>query len=84
VQDAIIYLDPGSSMNLQNQIRQKLVDRILNGAFPPGARLASSRKLAGQLEVARNTVVIAYQALEVVRPRYCRYCPLPVTQKKKP
>jgi GntR family transcriptional regulator/MocR family aminotransferase len=63
VQDAIIYLDPGSAMNLQNQIRQKLVDGILNGSFPPGMKLPSSRKLAQQLEVARNTVVAAYQQL---------------------
>jgi GntR family transcriptional regulator/MocR family aminotransferase len=50
-------------MNLQNQIRQKLVDGIINGAFPPGMKLPSSRKLAQQLNVARNTVVAAYQQL---------------------
>jgi GntR family transcriptional regulator/MocR family aminotransferase len=50
-------------MNLQNQSRQKLVDGILNGTFPPGMKLPSSRKLATQLEVARNTVVAAYQQL---------------------
>ena len=50
-------------MNLQNQIRQKIVDGIINGAFPPGMKLPSSRKLAQQLEVARNTVVAAYQQL---------------------
>jgi len=50
-------------MNLQNQIRQKLVDGIINGAFPPGMKLPSSRKLAQQLNVARNTVVAAYQLL---------------------
>ena len=63
MQEAIIYLDPGSGMSLQNQIRQKLVDGILNGSFPPGMKLPSSRKLAQQLEVARNTVVAAYQQL---------------------
>ena len=63
MQDTIIYLDPGSGMSLQNQIRQKLVDGILNGSFPPGMKLPSSRKLAQQLEVARNTVVAAYQQL---------------------
>lgn len=63
MQDAIIYLDPDSSLNLQNQIRQKLVDGILNGAFPPSMKLPSSRNLAGQLEVARNTVIAAYQQL---------------------
>ena len=63
MQDAIIYLDPQSSMNLQNQIRQKLVEGVLNGSFPPGMKLPSSRKLAKQLDVARNTVVAAYQQL---------------------
>jgi len=63
VQDAIIYIDSSKPMNLQNQIRLKLVDGILNGAFPPGMKLPSSRKLAQQLEVARNTVVAAYQQL---------------------
>jgi len=61
--DAIIYLDSDSSMGLQNQIRQRLVDGILNGSFPPGMKLPSSRKLAQQLDVARNTVVAAYQQL---------------------
>ncbi len=63
MQDAIIYLDPESSLNLQNQIRQKLVDGILNGVFPPSMKLPSSRRLAQQLDVARNTVVAAYQQL---------------------
>lgn len=63
MQNTIIYLDPGSPMNLQNQIRQKLVDGILNGAFAPGMKLPSSRRLAAQLDVARNTVVAAYQQL---------------------
>jgi len=60
---AIIYLDPDSELNLQSQIRQKLVEAILAGSFPEGRRLPSSRKLADQLEVARNTVVLAYQQL---------------------
>jgi GntR family transcriptional regulator/MocR family aminotransferase len=63
MQNALIYLDPESPMNLQNQIRQKLVDGILNGAFAPGMKLPSSRGLASQLDVARNTVVAAYQQL---------------------
>lgn len=61
--DTIIYLDPASPLSLQNQIRQKLVDGVLAGALPPGHRLPSSRKLAQQLGVARNTVVLAYQQL---------------------
>lgn len=61
--DAIIYLDPDSELNLQAQIRQKMVEAITLGNFPEGERLPSSRKLAEQLGVARNTVVLAYQQL---------------------
>lgn len=61
--ETLIYLDPESPLNLQNQIRQKLVDGILSGALPAGHKLPSSRKLAQQLKVARNTVVLAYQQL---------------------
>jgi len=61
--EALFYLDPSSSLSLQNQIRQKLVEAILQGTFPSGTRLPSSRKLAGQLKVARNTVVLAYEQL---------------------
>jgi len=60
---ALIYLDPGSELNLQHQIRQKMVEAILNGTFPAGSKVPSSRKLAEQLGVARNTVVLAYEQL---------------------
>jgi GntR family transcriptional regulator/MocR family aminotransferase len=63
VSEALFYLDPESGLSLQNQIRQKLVTGILSGAFPAGSRLPSSRKLADQLGVARNTVVLAYEQL---------------------
>ena len=61
--EALFYLDPDSGLSLQGQIRQKLVDGILSGSFPPETRLPSSRKLAEQLGVARNTVVLAYEQL---------------------
>lgn len=61
--EALIYLDPDSGLSLQGQIRQRLVDGIVQGAFPPGSKLPSSRKLAEQLGVARNTVVLAYEQL---------------------
>ncbi len=64
VNKALLYLDPESSLNLQSQIRQKLVEGILRGTFPAGTRLPSSRKLAEQLGVARNTVVLAYEQLQ--------------------
>jgi GntR family transcriptional regulator/MocR family aminotransferase len=61
--ESLIYLDPASTLNLQAQIRQKLVDAILQGVLPPGSKLPSSRKLAEQLGVARNTVVLACEQL---------------------
>lgn len=61
---ALLYLEPDSKVNLQDQIRQKLVEGILNGSFPVGTKLPSSRKLAEQLGVARNTVVLAYEQLQ--------------------
>ena len=63
VSEALFYLDPASNLSLQHQIRQKLVEAIMARTFPAGARLPSSRKLADQLGVARNTVVLAYEQL---------------------
>jgi GntR family transcriptional regulator/MocR family aminotransferase len=53
-------------MNLQNQIRQKLVDGIINGAFALGMKLPSSRKLATQLDIARNSVAAAVLPLKIL------------------
>jgi GntR family transcriptional regulator/MocR family aminotransferase len=54
---------PESNMSLQGQIRQMLVAAILDGQLTPDTALPSSRELADQLSVARNTVVLAYQQL---------------------
>ncbi|ROR99947.1 GntR family transcriptional regulator/MocR family aminotransferase [Sinobacterium caligoides] len=61
--EPLFYLDSDSDLSLQQQIRQKLVSSISTGVLPPGAKLPSSRKLAEQLGVARNTVVAALQQL---------------------
>ena len=62
-QGAAFDLAPAGKGALQRQIRQKVIDAILAGVYPPGRRLPSSRKLSKQLGVARNTVVLAYQQL---------------------
>lgn len=54
---------PASKTSLQDQIRQMLVAAVLDGQLPPDVALPSSRDLADQLGVARNTVVLAYQML---------------------
>lgn len=59
----LIHIDPNHEDSLQSQIRQKLVEGILVGSFAAGSKLPSSRKLAKQLEVSRNTVVLVFQAL---------------------
>jgi GntR family transcriptional regulator/MocR family aminotransferase len=59
----LIHIEPNQEDSLQSQIRQKLVEGILVGSFAAGSKLPSSRKLAKQLEVSRNTVVLVFQAL---------------------
>jgi GntR family transcriptional regulator / MocR family aminotransferase len=50
-------------VSLQDRIRQMLVSAILDGQLPPGEPIPSGRKLADELGVARNTVMLAYQHL---------------------
>ena len=60
---ALISLDPESGLTLQAQIRRQLVRLVGGGAWPPDRRLPSSRELAQQLGVSRNTTVLACQQL---------------------
>ena len=59
----IFSLDEGAKTSLQMQIRQIFVEAILKRILLPGDKLPSSRALATQLSVSRNTVNLAYQAL---------------------
>jgi GntR family transcriptional regulator / MocR family aminotransferase len=54
---------PAESSGLQSQIRKMIVNAILSGHLSPDTALPSSRELADQLGVSRNTVVLAYQQL---------------------
>jgi GntR family transcriptional regulator/MocR family aminotransferase len=68
----IITLDNASGISLQAQIRQSVVEAILGHSILPGDKLPSSRALAKQLKISRNTVILAYQALVdtgYLRPR---------------
>ena len=60
----LLRLKPQSRRSLQLQLRQQLSEAIMRGNFPLKTPLPSSRKLAKQLGVARNTVVLAYEHLE--------------------
>jgi GntR family transcriptional regulator/MocR family aminotransferase len=59
----LIQLTFKSQISLQAQIREMLVAAILDGQIPVGVALPSTRVLARQLGVARNTVALAYELL---------------------
>ena len=40
-----------------------MLDRLASGLYPPGCRLPTSRELAEELGVHRNTVAKAYKSL---------------------
>lgn len=59
----LFKLTSRSGTSLQKQVRETLVGAILDGQIPLDTPLPSSRALAKQLSIARNTVIIAYQHL---------------------
>lgn len=59
----LFKLSARSQVNLQGQLREQLVAAIMDGHITVDNALPSSRELARQLGVARNTVVLAYQHL---------------------
>lgn len=63
MKEILFQLDKSLATGLQLQLKEQLVSAILSRAFQPGERLPSSRKLAGHLQVSRNTVTLVYQGL---------------------
>ena len=59
----LIQLDRSSSKSLQIQIREGIVTAALEKMLELDKPLPSSRELAKELGVARNTIVLAYQHL---------------------
>jgi|SRR5580658_5545892 DNA-binding transcriptional regulator YhcF (GntR family) len=60
---ADLQLDPDSRHPLYLQLRDHLRRSILDHNLPAGAKLPSTRLLAKNLAISRNTVVNAYEAL---------------------
>jgi len=58
-----VHVDRGVDELLHRQVYRELVQLILSGRLRPGARLPSSRVLADELGVARNTVLLALEQL---------------------
>jgi len=57
-----IQLD--SSGSLQHQLYQQIAQRVIQRRYLPGSRLPSSRQLAADLGVSRNTVNAVYDQLK--------------------
>ncbi|MDQ6748710.1 MAG: PLP-dependent aminotransferase family protein [Candidatus Dormibacteraeota bacterium] len=58
-----IHLDPHAPAPLYKQLYARLRTAILGGQLQPGGRLPSTRVLAGELGVSRNTTALAYELL---------------------
>ncbi len=58
-----LELDHASAVPLYRQIYERLRRAVLDGQLKTGERLPSTRELASELGVSRNTVFIAYEQL---------------------
>ncbi|MCH9642540.1 MAG: GntR family transcriptional regulator [Actinomycetia bacterium] len=59
-----VRLDPQVARPLFDQLRMQIIGAIKSGELAPGARLPTVRELAGQINLAVNTVARAYRELE--------------------
>ncbi|MEU6239692.1 PLP-dependent aminotransferase family protein [Streptomyces sp. NPDC047024] len=58
-----LHLEPAGSSGLRQGLTDALRDAVREGRLAPGTRLPSSRALAADLGIARNTVAEAYAGL---------------------
>ena len=58
-----ITIDGDANMPLYRQLYSQLRQAMLDGQLPVGSLLPSSRVLARELRVSRNTVINAYEQL---------------------
>ncbi len=59
-----IHLDQRSGKPLYNQIYEQIREQILTGELTASTKLPSTRSMAGNLGVSRNTVDTAYYQLQ--------------------
>lgn len=59
----LITLDRSGAESLQEQIYQRIREQIVTGTLRAGASVPSSRLLATQLKVSRNSVIFGYERL---------------------
>ena len=63
MRDALFHINKDEPATLQAQIREALVSAVVSGQLPAMEPIPSTRAMARRLNVSRNTVVLAYQAL---------------------
>lgn len=59
----LVSLERGTETSLQSQLLRAIVEAIHAGQMGAGQKMLSSRQLAGQLGIARNTVTAVYEEL---------------------
>lgn len=82
----MLVLDEKEAMPLYAQLYQQLKNDILKGNIKYGTKLISSRKLAMDLRISRNTVELAYEkllseGLLISRPRRGYYTERPFVKR---
>ena len=58
-----LWIDRSARPTLQDQLARQIRERIRSGDLAPGDSLPSTRDLASELKVSRNTAVYAYERL---------------------
>ncbi|MEO8218297.1 MAG: PLP-dependent aminotransferase family protein, partial [Acidobacteriota bacterium] len=58
-----LWIDRSQRPTLQDQLARQIRERIRSGGLAPGDALPSTRDLASELKVSRNTAVYAYERL---------------------
>lgn len=59
----LFHLEHNSENSLQQQLKTQLTKAIFNGSIPLDKSLPSSRKLAADLKISRNTVIRVYEQM---------------------
>ena len=58
-----LWIDRSARPTLQDQLARQIRERIRSGDLAPGDPLPSTRDLASELKLSRNTAVYAYERL---------------------
>src|SRR5688572_24270987 len=69
---SLMFIELDGNGDLYGQLARALKHSVLEGRLPVGTRLPSTRQLASDLSLSRNTVVTAYELLSAEQVIECR------------